>query len=124
MYLVAALAEVQTKVSVLEAVAEGGVEAPDLLERLLAEEHRGRGHDAEAARLVHRRMACREAGVDVPGMEVLADHDASVLNCTIGEEELAANGRRVGVLLGVAYQRVEPAGLRENVVVQEHQVLA
>ncbi len=33
MYLVAALAEAQTKVSILEAVAEGGVEAPDLLER-------------------------------------------------------------------------------------------
>jgi hypothetical protein len=86
MDLVAALAEAQTQVHVLEAVEESGVEALSLLKRLPPEEHRGRRHDLKVAGLVYGRMVRREAGVEMPGVEVLADHDAGVLDRAVRVE--------------------------------------
>src|SRR5437773_9785284 len=64
MDLVAALTEPQAEVDVRVAASEGGVEAPDLLERLPSAEQAGAGHDLEAARPADRRMVGREAGVE------------------------------------------------------------
>src|SRR3712207_8259556 len=104
MDLVAPLAEAQTQVNVFEAVEEGGVEAPGLLERLPSEENRGRGHDLEAAGFVYGGMISGEAGVEMPGVEVLANHHAGVLDRAVGVEQLAADGGRAGVAFGVAYK--------------------
>src|SRR5262249_32800340 len=122
--LVAALAQAQAEVNVLVAVAERGVEAAGLLERPAAEQRAATRDDLEAARLVDRRVAGGEAGVEVPREAVLADDDAGVLDGVVGKEQLGADDGRGGVSRRVAGQSVQPAVLREGVVVQEDQKVA
>src|SRR5262249_20977991 len=69
-------------------------------------------------------MVCWEASIQVPRVPILADHDAGMLNCIVWEEQLAgddSSGRGTG---GIAYERLQPAGLRDCVVVQKDQVLS
>src|SRR5918992_1427504 len=119
MDLVAPLAEPQTEVYVLKAVTEGGIESPYPPERFSTDENRGRAHHLEAAGFAHGRVVRRKVSVEMTRVEVLADGNAGVLDRVVREEQLATDDGRVGVALGVVYEGVQPAGGRNNVVVQE-----
>jgi hypothetical protein len=60
----------------------------------------------------------------MPRVEVLADHDAGVLDHVVRKEQLATDHRCVGMTLGVAHECVQPSSVRDRIVVQKHQVLA
>ncbi len=55
---------------------------------------------------------------------VLTDDYARVLDCLIGEQQLAANGSCRGVGQAVLDQSIQPTGLGQRVIIQEDEVIA
>ena len=98
---------------------------PDRLEGLAADQHAGGGDRLQRPRAVDGGVVAGQAGVEVVRVAVLAEDDAGVLD-----------GRRSGrpawrrpppppaARVGVADQRLQPAGPRLGVVVEEDEQLA
>ena len=122
-HLITQLTQSQAQVDVLTIVQKVGIKAARFEEGGAPEEDAGRGDDPVAARLIDRRVVGREAGINVARVVVLANGHPGVLDGIVEIQQLAAHDRGRRVVFGVLHQRVEPARLRQRVVVEKDEVV-
>ena len=122
MALPAELAEAQAQVDVRVPIVELRIEPARLRERLAADQHAAAGDGREPSRPDDRGVIGGEPRIGAVGEPVLPEHEAGVPDGAVGGQQPGADdpGPRVGV--GVVEERVQPAGMRERVAVQEDQI--